>query len=116
MHFLQADEDPNLVPQMGDNAAFTFNPQGPPGADGAGGGAGPAAGGTSEPAASAGGQILGDAAPFQFWRTQCFGSSSNCIKILWSCIKIILYDMNYWQSRNDLQESGEQTTNEKLSL
>ena len=53
MHFLQADEDPNLVPQMGDNAAFTFNPQGPPGADGAGGGAGPAAGGTSEPAASA---------------------------------------------------------------
>lgn len=51
---------------MGDNAAFTFNPQGPPGADGAGGGAGPAAGGTSEPAASAGGQILGDAAPFQF--------------------------------------------------
>ena len=66
LRFLQADEDPNLVPQMGDNAAFTFNPQGPPGAEGAGGGAGPAAGGTSEPAASAGGQILGDAAPFQF--------------------------------------------------
>ena len=61
----QADEDPNLVPQMGDNTTFTFNPQGPPGADGAGG-AGAAVGGASEAAASAGGPILGDAAPFQF--------------------------------------------------
>ena len=61
----QADEDPNLVPQMGDSTTFTFNPQGPPGADGAGG-AGAAAGGANEAAASAGGPVLGDTAPFQF--------------------------------------------------
>lgn len=61
----EADEDPNLVPQMGDSTTFTFNPQGPPGADGAGG-AGAAVGGGGEAAASTGGAILNDAAPFQF--------------------------------------------------
>ena len=64
MLFLQADEDPNLVPQMGDSSTFSFNPQGPPGADG---GAGHAVGGANEAAASAGDAALGDAAPFQFW-------------------------------------------------
>ena len=61
--FSQADEDPSLVPQMGDSSTFSFNPQGPPGADG---GAGAAVGGANEAAASAGGAALGDAAPFQF--------------------------------------------------
>ena len=65
----EADEDLNLVPQMGDiggggggSTTFTFNPQGPPGADGAGG-AGAAVGGASEAAASTGGAIFSDAAP-----------------------------------------------------
>ena len=70
--FLQADEDPSLVPQMGDSSTFSFNPQGPPGADG---GAGAAVGGANEAAASAGGAALGDAAPFQFW----------WIKLIWTC-------------------------------
>ena len=48
---------------MGDSSTFSFNPQGPPGADG---GAGAAVGGASEAAASAGGAALGDTAPFQF--------------------------------------------------
>lgn len=72
MLFLQADEDPNLVPQMGDSSTFSFNPQGPPGADG---GAGHAVGGANEAAASAGDAALGDAAPFQFW----------WIKLIWTC-------------------------------
>ena len=62
---------------MGDNTTFSFNPQGPPGADGAGG-AGAAVGGASEAAASAGGPILGDAAPFQFWDSE--NPSVSCLK------------------------------------
>ena len=62
---MQADEDPNLVPQMADSTTFTFNPQGPPGADGTGGAAA-TSGGASDAPASTGDAILSDPAPFQF--------------------------------------------------